>query len=158
MFFDGSCSKEGVGTGIVLISPLKESSIFSCKLEFETTNNVVEYEALLIGLKKEKDMNISEIYIFGDVELIIWQIRNVYQTKHPRLKEYWNAVWDIVEDSFLAFNISFVPRESNILATSLSISAISFKITIPIKLKYEVEVRFRPHIPHNVKHWKSFED
>ena len=59
MYFDGSCSKEGDGVGIILISSLKESFIFSFKLEFEATNNVAEYEALLIGLKTTKDMNIS---------------------------------------------------------------------------------------------------
>ena len=59
IYFDGSFSKEGDGPGIVLLSPLKESSNFSFKLEFEATNNVVEYEALLIGLKTKKDMNIS---------------------------------------------------------------------------------------------------
>jgi len=32
---------------------------------------VVEYEALLIGLKTTKDLNILEIYVFGDVELMI---------------------------------------------------------------------------------------
>lgn len=158
MFFDGSCSKEGAGAGIVLISPLKESFTFSFKLEFETTNNVAEYEALLIGFKKAKDMNISEIFVFGDAKLIIQQTRNVYQTKHPRLRDYRNAVWDIVEDSFLAFNISFVPREGNILVDSLSISTSAFQILMPVKLKYEVEVRFRPSIPDNVKHWKVFED
>lgn len=67
-------------------------------------------------------------------------------------------VWEIIEDSFLDFNISFVPRESNILAYSLSISASSFKITMPVKLKYEVEIRFRPSIPDNAKHWKVFDD
>ncbi|WP_317194663.1 reverse transcriptase-like protein, partial [Bacteroides uniformis] len=65
---------------------------------------MVEYEALLIGLKSTKDMNISEIFVFGDAELIIQQIRNFYQTKHPRLRDCQNAVWIIMEDSFLAFN------------------------------------------------------
>lgn len=119
---------------------------------------MAEYEALLIGLKKAKDMNISEISVFGHTELIIQQLRNVYKTKHLRLRDYRNAVRDIVKDSFLALNISFVPRESNILADSLFISASSFKIPMSIKLKYEVEVRFRPNIPDNVNHWKVFED
>jgi hypothetical protein len=26
------------------------------------------------------------------------------------------------------------------------------------KLKYDVEVKYRPYIPNNVKHWKVFED
>jgi ribonuclease HI len=43
----------------------------SYKLEFETTNNVVEYEALVLGMRDAKEMGIKEIAIFGDVELII---------------------------------------------------------------------------------------
>jgi ribonuclease HI len=48
------------------------------KIEFETTNNVAEYEALVLGLRASKDVNIEEITIFGDVELIVHQVRNWY--------------------------------------------------------------------------------
>jgi ribonuclease HI len=41
------------------------------KLEFETTNNVAEYEALVLGLRAAKDMGIVEIEVFGDAELIV---------------------------------------------------------------------------------------
>jgi ribonuclease HI len=57
MFFDGSCSKEGLGVGIVIISPSKEVISLSYKLEFETTNNIEE--ALLLGLRAAKDMGIE---------------------------------------------------------------------------------------------------
>jgi ribonuclease HI len=50
IYFDGSSSKEGYGTGIVLIYPSKEVVTLSYKMEFETTNNIVEYEALVLGL------------------------------------------------------------------------------------------------------------
>jgi hypothetical protein len=33
-----------------------------------------------------------------------------------------------------------------------------FKFPLPPRLKYDVEVKYRPSIPHNVKHWKVFED
>jgi hypothetical protein len=45
MYFDGSSSKEGFGDGIVLISHVQEFITLSCKLEFETNNNIVECEA-----------------------------------------------------------------------------------------------------------------
>jgi hypothetical protein len=62
-------------------------------------------------------------------------------------------------DSFLlAFNISFVPREDNSVADSLAILASNFKVPFPPKLKYVVEIKYRPSIPKNVKHWKVFED
>jgi hypothetical protein len=58
----------------------------------------------------------------------------------------------------LAFNISFVPREENTVEDSLAISTSNFKVPLPPKLKYDVEVKYKPFIPENVKHWKVFED
>ena len=55
MYFDGSSSKEGAGVGVVLISPGGEVVILMYKLEFITTNNTGEYEALLLGLRATKD-------------------------------------------------------------------------------------------------------
>ena len=48
MYFDGSSCKEGAGAGIVLISPGGEIISLLYKLEFQTTNNIVEYEALIL--------------------------------------------------------------------------------------------------------------
>ena len=45
LFFNGSRSKDGVGAGCVLIDPKGTKTMISCRLEFECTNNVVEYEA-----------------------------------------------------------------------------------------------------------------
>jgi ribonuclease HI len=113
MFFDGASSREGVGAGVVFISFVKEIIFLSYKLEFESTNNVAEYEALFLGLRDEKYMGIEEILVFGYAELIIQQIRNIYQAKHPWLRSYKNEVWDLIDSFFSAFNISFIPREEN---------------------------------------------
>jgi ribonuclease HI len=158
MFFDGASSKGGVGTGVVFVSPVQETISLSYKLEFEATNNVAEYEALVLGLRAAKDMGIKEISVFGDAELIIQQIRNIYQAKHPRLRSYRNEVWDLIDSFFLAFNISFIPRGENTVVDSLAISASNFRVPLPPKLRYDTEVKYRPSIPDNVKHWKVFED
>jgi ribonuclease HI len=158
MFFDGASSKESVGAGVVFISPSQEVINLYFKLESQTTNNIVEYEALVLGLRAAKDMKIEELSIFGDVEMIVHQIRNIYHAKHPRLRTYRNEVWDLIDNFFLAFNISFVPREENTLDDSLAVSASNFNVPLPPKLKYDVEAKYRPSIPDNVKHWKVFED
>jgi hypothetical protein len=54
MFFDGAYSIIGAGTGVVFVSPCQETISLSYKMEFETTNNVAEYEALVLGLKVAK--------------------------------------------------------------------------------------------------------
>jgi hypothetical protein len=119
---------------------------------------VAEYEALVLGLRAAKDIKIEEIAVFGDVELIVHQINNLYQEKHPRLRTYRNEFWDLVDSLFLAFNISFIPREENTMVDSLVVSASNSRVPLPPKLKYDVELKYRPSIPVNVKHWKVFED
>jgi hypothetical protein len=74
------------------------------------------------------------------------------------LRTYRNEVWDIIENCFLAFTISFVQREENVMEYSLDIYASNFKIAFPAKLKYDLEVNYRPSILDNVKHWKVFEN
>ena len=68
-------------------------------------------------------MGIQEVAVFGDAELIVQQIRNAYQAKHPRLRSYRNEVWDLIDSFISAFNISFIPREENTVANSLATSA-----------------------------------
>ena len=50
MYFDGSISKIGDGAGVYTISSIIYFKALSYKLTFECTNNVAEYEALLLGL------------------------------------------------------------------------------------------------------------
>jgi hypothetical protein len=90
--------------------------------------------------------------------LIVQQIRNAYQAKHPQLRSYRNELWDLIDSFFSAFNISFIPRKNNTMADSLATSASNFKVPLPPKFRYDVEVKYRPSIPDNVKHWKVFED
>jgi hypothetical protein len=59
IFFDGASSKHRAGAGIILVSPAQETTSLSYKFEFEATDNMVEYEALVLGLRVEKDMGIK---------------------------------------------------------------------------------------------------
>ena len=44
------------------------------------------------------------------------------------------------------------------MADSLATSTRNFKVPLPPAFRYDVEVKYRPSIPDNVKHWKVFED
>jgi ribonuclease HI len=105
-----------------------------------------------LGLRAANDMKIEELSFFGDAKMIVHQVRNIYQTKHPILKDYKNYVWELIDNFFSTFNIYFVPREANTLVDSLVISTSNFKIPLPPKPKYNVEVKYRLDIPDNIKH------
>ena len=87
MSFDGSCSKTGARAGIWVHNTEKNHAEgHSYKLKFQCTNNIAEYEALLLGLQLLKKIGAKRITIHGDSELVIRQIKGEYTTKHPRLK------------------------------------------------------------------------
>jgi ribonuclease HI len=158
MCFDGSCSKGGSCVGVVIISPSKEVISMFYKLEFETTNNIAEYEVLLLGLGAAKDMGIDKLAVFGDFELVIHQVNNIHQTKKQRLKQCMNDLRDFVENFFLDFNITFVQRKFNQQEDSLALETSNFKAPLCSNLRYEIEVKHRPSIPNNIKHWQVFSD
>ena len=157
MFFDGACFRESAGAGVVLISPQKESIQLSLKLVFQVTNNIAEYEALLLGLNAAKDREIKNLKVFGDADMIIQQINETFQAKHPRLKAYRDELWRI-RDSFDYFCIPYIPRGQNQLADSLAVSASLFIPPMPPRLVYEVQMKYIPSFPDNVQHWKVFND
>jgi hypothetical protein len=51
-----------------------------------------------------------------------------------------------------------IPRGKNQITDALATSASVFKIPIFPNRKYEIEVKHRPTVPDNIKHWQVFED
>jgi ribonuclease HI len=83
MSFDGDSYREGEGIGIWINHPKRYLKLCSYKLVFECTNNMTEYEALILGLKVLKELGAKRIVVHGDSEIIINQIKGIYQEKHP---------------------------------------------------------------------------
>jgi ribonuclease HI len=158
LYFDDASSREGSGEGIVLISPTQQVVTLSYKLQFQITNNSAEYEAFILGMKETKDLGVEQMVVFGDSELIIQQVRDLYKVKNVKLKKYRNEVWSLIEQYFPAFNLNHISREINELADSLAIAASNFKVILDVKAAYAVQIKHRPSIPDNIKCWQVFED
>ena len=71
LYFDESKTKEGTGVGCMLIDLKKNKTLIACRLEFKCTNNVAEYEALIQGLKKDIDLSVKDLKVYGDFEIIV---------------------------------------------------------------------------------------
>ena len=83
--------------------------MIACRLEFECTNNMVEYEALVQGLRKAIDIGVKVIKCVEDSEIIMKQVRNQIHCLSPRLVNYQRLIRDVT-NSLSAFNIKYVPR------------------------------------------------
>ena len=104
-YFDDSKTLEGSGAGCVPIDPEKNKHFLLFRLEFECTNNTVEYEALVQGLKKTIELKVKNLKVYGDSEIIVKQVRNTSHCISPHLKAYRTEIWDLVTN-FDAFNIT----------------------------------------------------
>ena len=63
---DGSAMEKMGGAGVVLISPERETLKYAIRLQFPTTNNEVEYEALLAELSLAKALGAKRLFNQAD--------------------------------------------------------------------------------------------
>ncbi|XP_022042038.1 uncharacterized protein LOC110944696 [Helianthus annuus] len=61
LFTDGASRIDGSGAGLVLINHEGLEFTYALRLEFQTTNNEAEYEALIVGLKPAKEMGVQKL-------------------------------------------------------------------------------------------------
>ena len=132
--------------------------MIACKLEFECTNNVAEYEALVQGLRKAIDMGAKAIECVGDSEIIVKQVWNQIHCLYPHLVNYQILI-RYMTSSFSTFNIRSVPRSQNFDANLLANIASRL---IPLEglspQTFSIKLMNRPSIPDNVTNLKVFDD
>ena len=75
----------------------------------ETTNNVAEYTAVIVGLEMAHQLGVSEIKYFVDSELVARQLTGVYRVKTPHLKSLYNQVKE-KESHFRSVTYTQIPR------------------------------------------------
>ena len=95
----GAYCKNGSGASAILTAPLGTQLKYAAKLVFQgCTNNVTEYEGLLLSLR-----------IKSDSELITNHIGKTYRALKPELEKYLVVVRSM-EKYFLGFSVRSFPR------------------------------------------------
>ena len=81
LYFDGAANQLGFGIDILLISPQGDHIPRLVRLAFSDhrrlTNNIVEYEACIIGLETTLDLGVRQLEIHGDSNLVIQQTQGI---------------------------------------------------------------------------------
>lgn len=83
------------------------------------TNNVAEYEALLMGLAAFVQMGRKKVRVQSDSELLVRQLNGEYRVKDEKLKALYQRAGGLLR-RFDAYRILHVPRELNKLADRLA--------------------------------------
>ena len=84
----------------------------------ETTNNVAEYRALLLGLERAAALGATEVEVINDSELVAHQVNGRYKVRHPDLVPLHRAALAALA-GFERWSLTPVPRRENAAADAL---------------------------------------
>jgi ribonuclease HI len=74
----------------------------------------------LLGIKNAYNLGCGHLTVFGDSELVVNLVRQIYSTSNNFLKLYTQAIWMLISN-LLSFNIIHIKRELNLLADRLAV-------------------------------------
>ena len=90
-------------------------------LDFPTTNNEMEYEALVVGLDLAKAAGTTSVVIYYDSQVVTNQVNGDYECKDKRMKRHLDQVRRRVDG--LKAKIIQIPRGENKQADRLAKAA-----------------------------------
>jgi ribonuclease HI len=119
MYFDGSLKLEGVGAGVLLISPIAEQLKYVLQIFWKVSNNEAEYEALLHGLRLAASLGIKRLLVYRDSTMVINQVNKSWDRNKENIAAYCLQVHK-VENKFYGLEFHHVVRDNNVAADVLS--------------------------------------
>ncbi|WKA10892.1 hypothetical protein VitviT2T_028440 [Vitis vinifera] len=133
MYFDGAANHSGYGIGVLLISPHGDHIPRSVRLAFSdrhpATNNIVEYEACILGLETTLELGNRQMEVFGDSNLVLRQIQGEWKTRDVKLRPY-HAYLELLVGRFDDLRYTHLPRAQNQFVDALA--TLASMIDIPV--------------------------
>ncbi|KAA3488362.1 RNA-directed DNA polymerase (Reverse transcriptase), Ribonuclease H [Gossypium australe] len=149
--FDEASNAVGNGIGAILVSPNGDHYPFTCKLYFDCTNNMAEYEACIMGLCAAIEWKIRVLEVYGDSALVIYQLKGEWETRDPKLVNYQKIVLGLIKE-FDNVTFSYLPRDENQMADVLATLASMIKVSKPEDVKpIQMSIHEAPAYCYNVE-------
>jgi ribonuclease HI len=109
---DAAWCHAGAGTATIITSPTGVKHRYAARLSFalesdRCTNNIAEYKAVILGLRKLKALDVTTCIIKTDSKVVAGQIEKDYSTKDPALLQYLTTVHSL-EKQFKGFTLQHV--------------------------------------------------
>ncbi len=122
------------GAGVEILDEQKRPVLESKKYLGQTTNNVAEYQALIIALQESLTLGAGQVEIYTDSELLARQWNGEYRVQNPGLVPLMQQARRLA-GRLQSCRVSHVPRERNKKADTLANQAIDehFKNSGPSK-------------------------
>ena len=112
LYFDRASNALGHRIGTVLTSSEREHCLFTARLNFDSTNNMAEYEACIMGLQATIAKKVKKLKVYRDSALVIYQLQGDWLTRDSRMILFHKRARKMV-DNFEVINFEHLPHEKN---------------------------------------------
>jgi ribonuclease HI len=124
---DGALCHRGADVIAIITSPIGLKYRYVARLRFalesdKCTNNIAEYEAIILGLRKLWTLGVTTCIVKTDSKLVTGQIKKDCSTKEPVLMQYLSVVRSL-ERQFKGFTLQHIERNKNEEADMLAKAA-----------------------------------
>jgi ribonuclease HI len=110
--FNGSLQLQGTGAEILITSPKGESFKYVLQMHFPASNNAVEYEALLHGLRISMALGIHRLKVLRNSLLIVNQANKEWSYLDDKMLQYCQELRKL-ENNFDGLKYIHILQEKN---------------------------------------------
>ena len=120
-FADGACrhTLNLASAAWVLYSPAHDLVSLGSVCTGPSTNNIIEYEAVIGLLTEATSRDIHDLVVFMDSQLVVCHLNQVYTIQNPILLRLYRRV-RLSERSFEVITYRHIPQEDNVVVDSLT--------------------------------------
>jgi ribonuclease HI len=123
MHFDDAFNLPGAGAGAVLTSPSGDKLFYAMQLcfkpEHKVSNNIAEYEGLLVGLRAAGTLGIRRLIFNRDSQLVVNFSNKSYTPKDEHMAAYLEE-HQKMEKCFQGLELKHIPRGENVEADKIA--------------------------------------
>ncbi|BAZ18723.1 hypothetical protein NIES4071_106080 (plasmid) [Calothrix sp. NIES-4071] len=137
IYFDGAAEPTNPGTAAgaaILDLPNGESITVTVDIGVQT-NNAAEYSGAIAGLEKALELGCRRIKLFGDSQLVIYQLIGKYRCHSDNLKPFCSRGQELLKE-FDEYEAEWIPRAQNSRADAAAGEVLRAKL--PPSLAVEV--------------------
>jgi ribonuclease HI len=125
----------------VLISPSETKLHYATRLQStnevdKCTNNIAEYEAILLGLHKLRAIRVQTCILRTDSKVVSSQIEKQCIAREPTLQKYLTPIRRM-ENHFMGLTVEYIERSKNFEADELA-KAIARNTPLPTDIFFQV--------------------
>jgi ribonuclease HI len=141
VYCDRAWGTVGAGATVILISPSRIKLRYAARLQFNNesdkyTNNIGEYEAILLGLRELRAIRVQRCILRIDSKVVARQIEKECIAREPTLERYL-ALIRRIESYFKGFTVEYIEQAKNAKADELA-KAIAHNTPLPADVFLQV--------------------